>query len=72
MCCRCDDVLCATRPCRVCDVCLSPEVVLYALEMPEGMRRVLLCMLEVAESELCLLEVPGGGAVWAALYAGGR
>ena len=34
------------------------EVVLYALEMPEGMRRVLLCMLEAAEGELCLLEVP--------------
>jgi len=33
------------------------EVMLYALEMLEGMRRVLLCMLEAAEGELCLLEV---------------
>ena len=32
--------------------------VLYAPEMLEGMRRVLLCMLEAVEGELCLLEVP--------------
>ena len=30
---------------------------LYALETLECMRRVLLCMLEAAEGELCLLEV---------------
>ena len=35
------------------------EVVLYALEMLEGMRRVLLCMLEAVEGELCLLEALG-------------
>ena len=33
------------------------EVVLYALEMLEGMRRVLLCVLEAVEGELRLLEV---------------
>jgi len=33
------------------------DVVLYAFEILEGMRRVLLCMLEAAEGELCLLEV---------------
>ena len=33
------------------------EVVLYALEMLEGMRGVLLCMMEAVEGELCLLEV---------------
>ena len=33
------------------------EVVLYALEMLEGTRHALLCMLEVVERELCLLEV---------------
>ena len=32
--------------------------VLYASEMLEGMRRVLLRMLEAVEGELCLLEVP--------------
>jgi len=37
---------------------LEAEVVLDALEMLEGMRRVLRCMLEVVEGELCLLEVP--------------
>ena len=31
---------------------------LYALEMLEGMRRVLLCTLEAVECELCLMEVP--------------
>ncbi len=34
------------------------EVALFALGMLEGMRRVLLCMLEAVEGELCLLEVP--------------
>ncbi len=34
------------------------EVVLYALEMLEGMRRLLICTLEAVECELCLLEVP--------------
>src|SRR6266480_3942349 len=38
-------------------MCWRLEVVLDALEMLEGMRRVLLCMLEVVEGELCLLEV---------------
>ena len=33
------------------------EVVLYALEMLEGMRRVLFCTLGAVECELCLLEV---------------
>ena len=33
------------------------EVVLYALEMLEAMRRVPLCMLEAVEGEFCLLEV---------------
>ena len=33
------------------------QVVLYALEMLEGMCRVLFCML-VAVGELCLREVP--------------
>src|SRR6266480_6837802 len=32
------------------------EVVLYAPEMLEGMRRVLFCMFEVVEGELCLPE----------------
>src|SRR5947207_15915968 len=32
------------------------EVVLYALEMLEGMRCVLLCMLEAVEGGFCLLE----------------
>ncbi len=36
MCCRCGDVLCATRPWKVCDVCLRLEVVLDALEMLEN------------------------------------
>ena len=30
---------------------------LEVLEVPEVMRRVLLCMLEAVEGELCLLEV---------------
>ena len=55
--CRCDDVLCATRLWNVLDVGWRMYVVLYALEMQEGMRRVLLCMREVVECELCLLEV---------------
>ena len=33
------------------------EVVLYALEILEGMRREPICMLEAVEGELCLLEV---------------
>src|SRR6266480_998554 len=37
---------------------LEAGVVLYALEMLEGMGRVLRCMLEAVEGELCLLEVP--------------
>ncbi len=73
--CRCGDVLCATH-----DVCWRLEVVLYALEMREGLRRVLLCMLEAVEGELCLLEVTevmrgvllyaGGCGRWV-LFAGG-
>ena len=31
---------------------------LEVLEVQEGMRRVLLCVLEAVEGELCLLEVP--------------
>jgi len=50
-------------------------VVLYAFEMPEGMRRVQLCMLEAVECELCLLEeleVPEMmRCVLRTLYAGG-
>src|SRR6266480_1077728 len=56
------------------------EVVLYALEMLEGVRRVLLCMPEAMEGELCLLEVleatrgllidSGGCGGWA-LFVGG-
>ena len=42
------------KVCDVRDVCLRPEVVLYALEMLDGMRRVLLCMLEAVEvSSVC-------------------
>ena len=33
------------------------EVVLYALEMPEGMRRMRIHMLEVVEGELCSPDV---------------
>jgi len=49
------------------------EVVFYALEMLECVRRVLLCMLEAVEGELCLLEVldAGGNALCATLYARG-
>ena len=36
---------------------LEAEVVPYALEMQEGMRRVLRCILEALEGEACLLEV---------------
>src|SRR6266480_6935319 len=50
-------VACATRPWKVFDVCRRLEVALHALEMLEGMRRVLLCMLEAVEGEICLLEV---------------
>jgi len=61
MCSRCGDLLCPTRPWKVCDVhdvCRRLEVLLYALEMLEGMRRVLRRMLEVVEDEICvLLEV---------------
>jgi len=35
------------------------EVVLYALEMLEGMRGVPLCMLEAVEGELCLEAAVG-------------
>ena len=42
----------------MCDVCWRLKVALYALEMLEGMRGVLLCTLEAVEGELCLLEVP--------------
>jgi len=35
------------------------EVALYALEMLEGVRRVLLCMLEAVEGGLCLPIVLG-------------
>ena len=84
MCCRCDDVLCATRPWKVC-----PAVVLYALEMLEAvegelsllemleaMRCALLCMLEAVDGGLCLSEVlevldAGGDEMCATLYAGG-
>ncbi len=47
--------------------------VLYASEMLEGMRRVLLRMLEAVEGELCLLEVPEVQEVMrcATLYTGG-
>ena len=55
--CRFGDVLCATHPCNVCDVCWRLEIVLYALETLEGMRRRLLCMLGAMEDELCLLKV---------------
>src|SRR5947208_9141400 len=47
MCCRCGDVLCATRSWKVCDVCWRLEVVLSALEM--------LCA--AVEGEFSLLEV---------------
>ncbi len=66
-------VLCATRPCKVCDVCLRLEVTLYALEMLEGMRGVLVCMLEVVddvEGGLCFAGGAGGDARCAALYTG--
>ena len=46
----------ATLPWRVCDV-WRLEVVLYVLEMLEGMRSVLLCMLEAVGGELYSLEV---------------
>ncbi len=77
MCCRCGDLLCPTRPWKVCDVrdeCWRLEVLLYALEMLEGMRRVLRCMLEAVEDEICVAGgagVAGGDAPPAALYAGG-
>ena len=48
---------CATRPWKVFGVCRRLEVALHTLEMLEGMRRVLLCMLEAVEGEICLLEV---------------
>ncbi len=47
------------------------EIVLYALKILEGMRRVLLCILEAVEGELYLLEVLEGDALCATLYAGG-
>lgn len=43
MCCRCGDLL---------------EFVIYAHEMLEGVRGVLLCMPDVVKGELYLLEVP--------------
>src|SRR6266480_1314896 len=57
MSCKYGDVLCATHPSKVCDVCWRLKVVLYALEMLEGMPGVLLCMLEAVEGGLCLLDV---------------
>ena len=68
--CRCRDVLRATRPWKVCDVCWRLEVVLYALEMLEGMRRILLCILDAVEGELCLREVLEAMRC-VALYTGG-
>ncbi len=53
----CGDVLCATRQRKLCDVCWRLEVVRYALETLEGMRRMLLCVLEAVGGELCLAEV---------------
>ena len=43
-----------------------------ALEMLEGMRRVLLCMLEAVESELYFAGGAKGDTLCATLYAGGR
>jgi len=66
-------VLCATRPCKVCDVCRRLEVTLYALEMLEGMRGVLVCILEVVddvEGGLCFAGGAGGDPRCAALYTG--
>jgi len=40
---------------------------LAALEVLEVMRRVLLCMLEAVERELCLLEVPEAMRVYYSL-----
>src|SRR6266480_2137461 len=57
MSCKYGDVLCATHPSKVCDVCWRLKLVLYALEMLEGMPGVLLCMLEAVEGRLCLLDV---------------
>src|SRR6266480_1801325 len=75
MCCRCGDVLCATRTWKVCDVCWRLEgmgpVLLCMLEV---MRCVLLCMLEVVEGVLYLLEDVGGAggdALCTTLYSGG-
>ena len=45
---------------------------LYVLEVLDGVRCVPLCMLEAVEGALCLLEVPEGDALYAALYIGGR
>jgi len=50
------------------------EVVLYVLEMLEGMHRMPLCMLKAVEGELCLLEGAGGvgdDLLCAALYSRG-
>ena len=66
--CRCGDVMCATRPWEVCNVCWRLETVFFALEMLKGMRRMLFCMLEAVEGELCFA---GGDAMCAAQYAGG-
>src|SRR5947207_595254 len=52
---RCSDEPRATRLRKACDVCRRPEVALYAIEMLEGMHRVLFYMLEAVEGELCLL-----------------
>jgi len=52
--------------------------VFYALEMLDGMRRVLLCLLEAVEGMPCLLEVPKvircmpRCTLDATLYVGGR
>ena len=43
---------------------------LYALEMLEGMRRILLCILDAVEGELCLREVLEAMRC-VALYTGG-
>ena len=57
MCCRCD-VLYATRLRKVGDVYWRLEVVLNALEMLDGMRRVLLCVWRLWR---------GGSACWRCL-----
>ena len=53
--CRCGDVRVLLLVYGRCVI--YAEVVLYALEMLEGMRRVLHCTQEDLEGEVCLLEV---------------